>query len=459
MDSNQGQINDWYRENLDWIVSGLQKLLQFPTIYDDTSIQDQAPYGMAIHDCLRWLETFAKQRGLATQWGDGYYLTVSLPANAKTNSKKRIDGVGHIDVVSVDNQWHYPPFGAQIDQGKIYARGSQDMKTQVWLMLVSLIFIKDLPVSRFNDLQVVIGTDEERTMQDMVYYVEQEGLPDFMFTPDSSFPICLGEFGDATFTVKGCYHSSMIEFMSTSNSENIVCDHVEIGLTPEGYQRVKSIMPDLDHHFQLKDHLLIVSGKAAHSSKVDLGDNALTRSFAFLTNHLDQTWAEPYYQALADPHGTGLGLEPYYSPMGAVCLNPSQIQLSADYFELVIDIRYPDPLTREELQERLESHLQPENISCHFDMPVTQVSLENDYVQALLEVCQRNLPNLKRQPFYSAGLTYCKVFQERGVAFGTHFDESGMANLAHQRDEYMTLDLISLLGQILTEAYLALATI
>ena len=43
---------------------------------------------------------------------------------------KKILFDGHIDTVPVidEDQWEYPPFGAEIHDGKIYGRGTSDMK-------------------------------------------------------------------------------------------------------------------------------------------------------------------------------------------------------------------------------------------------------------------------------------------------------------------------------------------
>ena len=61
--------------------------------------------------------------------------------------------VGHLDVVPADDEQFIP----RVDNGKIYARGSSDMKAQVAVMLQSLQYSLDKPI-RFA---VLLTTDEE----------------------------------------------------------------------------------------------------------------------------------------------------------------------------------------------------------------------------------------------------------------------------------------------------------
>lgn len=49
-----------------------------------------------------------------------------------------------MDVVPVvEKSWKYPPFGAEIADGKIYARGTQDMKSVGMQYLSAIKALKD----------------------------------------------------------------------------------------------------------------------------------------------------------------------------------------------------------------------------------------------------------------------------------------------------------------------------
>ena len=52
----------------------------------------------------------------------------TLPGTSKDKGSILLNS--HVDVVPVTEElWNFPPFGAEISDGKIYARGTQDMKS------------------------------------------------------------------------------------------------------------------------------------------------------------------------------------------------------------------------------------------------------------------------------------------------------------------------------------------
>lgn len=63
----------------------------------------------------------------------------------------------------------------------------------------------------------------------------------------------------------------------------------------------------------------------------------------------------------------------------------------------------------------------------------------------------------ENQPaFYSGGITYAKLFQGVGVAFGITYLNDGMENRAHQADEYFNLSAMPTVLGALTDAMIRL---
>lgn len=71
--------------------------------------------------------------------------------------------LSHLDVVPVEDEgaWTHPPFGAEIHEGRIYGRGSNDMKNTVAAEAMAMILLKRAGIALRGDLIFAAGADEE----------------------------------------------------------------------------------------------------------------------------------------------------------------------------------------------------------------------------------------------------------------------------------------------------------
>jgi acetylornithine deacetylase len=81
---------------------------------------------------------------------------------------------GHIDVVSAEprERWTSDPFAAEVRDGKLYGRGSCDMKGGVAAMVLAFETLASLDVELAGDLLVATNTDEESSGAGAVALVE-----------------------------------------------------------------------------------------------------------------------------------------------------------------------------------------------------------------------------------------------------------------------------------------------
>jgi len=83
---------------------------------------------------------------------------------------------GHTDVVPLGAaEWSVPPFAAEIAEGKLYGRGSTDMKGGVAAIISAVVELAPR-LARTPGLVLVITAAEERGCQGSNYLVEQGGL-------------------------------------------------------------------------------------------------------------------------------------------------------------------------------------------------------------------------------------------------------------------------------------------
>lgn len=110
----------------------------------------------------------------------------------------------HADVVPVtESKWTYPPFEARVVDGKIYARGSQDMKSvgmgyyeairrlrckgHVFKRTIHLCYVPDEEIGGVDGMKRFVETDEFKALN--VGFALDEGIP----SPFPSFLIFNGE--------------------------------------------------------------------------------------------------------------------------------------------------------------------------------------------------------------------------------------------------------------------------
>jgi succinyl-diaminopimelate desuccinylase len=112
----------------DEVVALTQDLVRIPTVN---------PPGDAYEACARFIGERLKPRGFAVEYVRAHDAPGDSDAKPRVNVVARWQGSSagdcvhfnsHIDVVEAGSGWTSDPFGAEIREGKIYGRGTSDMK-------------------------------------------------------------------------------------------------------------------------------------------------------------------------------------------------------------------------------------------------------------------------------------------------------------------------------------------
>ncbi len=105
---------------------------------------------------------------------------INLVATKNFGRDKEVSFYGHMDVVPAPNdgekKWRFPPFEAtMIGSGKIYGRGTSDMKGAMVCLILALQIIEELKLTPKYNINVMNCTDEEIGIWPGIRYLAEKG--------------------------------------------------------------------------------------------------------------------------------------------------------------------------------------------------------------------------------------------------------------------------------------------
>ena len=98
----------------------------------------------------------------------------NLVASMK-NGKPKASAYAHMDVVPVDEPWTVDPFAGIVKDGKLYGRGTVDMKGSIACYLGAVKVLHELGIEPHYELDCLLCTDEEIGVYPGSRYLAEEG--------------------------------------------------------------------------------------------------------------------------------------------------------------------------------------------------------------------------------------------------------------------------------------------
>ncbi|WXG39853.1 MAG: ArgE/DapE family deacylase [Candidatus Freyarchaeum deiterrae] len=152
---------------------------------------------------------------------------VNLVASKKSaGNKPFLTFYAHTDVVPVEEKWNAPPFEGIVKEGRIYGRGTSDMKGFIATLLLALKVIQELGLKPNYNIICVMCTDEEIGVYPGVYYLADKDYikGDVICGEGVHQVISIGTAGAMQFdvTVKGKSAHTMMFFNAVNAIENTV---------------------------------------------------------------------------------------------------------------------------------------------------------------------------------------------------------------------------------------------
>lgn len=421
---------EYFYQNLD----DLKKLLSINSVYDEKSVSLDTPYGKGVKDALLFMQDLAIKDGFNVKCYNNEAITI----NYVNNENSRFDIASHLDVVSVDDSWSFDPFSPLVKDGKLFGRGTADMKTAAFLTYLALKLLRQNYPKTKNEIRVVLGSDEERTMNDIRHYVKEVPSPLFAFSPDGTFPMCIGEKGALMWTLTGKY-DGIIESLIGGIQCNVVSPICKTILINNVYTKeINKFIKENNIDGYAKDvngkTEITVKGIAVHCSRNFMGRNAIDDTNKILKYVCNDPLANNLYDVFENDYGEGIGIKKI-SDENCLTVNLGILKIENHKIYGEVDSRYPDYLTSKELTKLVKEKCII-NVSLDYDDLPTGCKIDDPYVQVLLKT-YKEVTHDETKPFVSGGVSYSKVFNH-SVTFGP--GKLTKDNLAHQKDEYIEID-------------------
>lgn len=430
-----------YRELFYDALPDMISLLEIPSVYDASSANDQMPYGINVCKTFAYMKDLAEKDGFKVAEYDGHAMSFSYG-----RGDVRIDIASHLDVVAADLE----DFNIRIENGKLIGRGTVDMKVPMFLTYLSLKLLRERHPDINKEIRIVLGGDEERTMNDMYYYISKAGLPDFAFTPDGSFPMGIGEKGAIMWTLDGNYEGILSSFSGGSQC-NIIPDRASCVVNDtDSYQKLCDYLKNskIDGKAKLDGNQIFIEtyGTAAHASMPVLGHSATIDLLKILADVYQDELCRNLYEVYGDSYGRGFNHFISEDPMECLSLNLGVLSISQGKLSAQIDCRYPYGVTAEQLTKDLQILNKGSIVLAYNDDP-TLCKQDDPYVRTMLET-YRDITGDTTRPIVSGGVSYSKVFKHC-VSFGPVFPDE--EHTAHQKGENIDLERCILMFRIYYE--------
>lgn len=443
--------------------AALLELLAVPSVEGEA--QNNAPFGVEVANVMRKAADLAASLGLTANLTP-YYLTVDL---GDTDGSNALGILSHLDVVPFGEGWHFSPLGEAVGN-KIYGRGSLDDKGPTIAALFALAAVKrsDLPLAR--PVRMIIGGNEESGSRCIQKYAEENPAPAFGFSPDANFPIIFAEKGICHFMADLQAAPGKLQSISAGTVINAVPGKAEAVLRGIDINEAKNLLQtalpkETERGMLETDALsdgqikLICTGKAAHGSMPEKGENAvwlLLNALAALPLDEAEMAAVQSIRLLfgSDHLGDGCGIACSDEVSGSLTLNLGTLNMQNGAWRLGLDMRYPVSAAFAEIWSRLCDNAKANGLTLTVKEHKEPLYVPQDAKPAaeLLALYREYEPNAEALAI--GGGTYCRAFANF-VAFGPLRPDS--ADLMHQADEYITEEDMRFLLEIYTLAIWRLA--
>ena len=424
----------------DEMLDTLQKWIRVPSVKGEAA--PGAPFGKEVRSMLDMALADCEQMGFKTQNFDGYIAHADL---GEGSDEDALAILAHLDVVPEGDGWKYPPYGAVIENGRMYGRGTSDDKGPAVAALYAMKAVKDAGIPLRRKVRLILGCDEESGWEDIAHDNKVATMPRMGFSPDASYPIINIEKGICRLELHGVLSNEGLQVIAFNNGErpNVIPGRAsalvagDAATVAQAEAAAKKL--DIPAEVQLTDKgvSITVTGISGHAAYPETARNANGEMLLLLR----ELGVQGDLCLLADKIGLdyrGEGLEISVSDgiSGYLTCNLGIIRAGEGGVYATLDIRYPVMTNPDMIIKNVSASLPGMRVEAMEVKEPHYVPAGSELVQNLLDA-YHEVTGYERKCLYTGGGTYARSLQE-GVAFGASFPQD--EDLAHQANEYADIE-------------------
>lgn len=377
--------------------------------------------------------------------------------------KKEVGIVSHLDVVPCGGGWSVEPYALTVKDNLYMGRGTEDDKGPMLISMYALRFIKENGIKLPFSVRMILGCDEEVGSTDLRHFASVRPVPDFSFTPDSGFPVCIGEKGIFSFDLYlGDLPANILE-INGGTASNSVADSaycvVKTDICPPAADGIEVIRQG--------DALRITAtGKGAHASLPENSLSAVKLLCDYLVNTgiCEADGIKFLAKACSEYKGKTFGIDKEDKDFGyltCICglLGSKEGKLWANF-----NVRYIPSVPYGEIMAAVKQTAVDNGFYATSDGCSEGYIMSSDdpRIKALTDSC-RDIISSDCRPYTMGGGTYAR-YMKNTVAFGaTIAEHRGMLGEgkggAHERDEYISREEVVKAAQIFVLSLIRLAEV
>ena len=449
----------------DEMIADMKAWVSIPSVQADPL--PGKPFGENVAKALDTALETARRYGFETRNIDYYAGDISMGSGEQT-----LGMLAHLDIVPVGEGWTHDPFGGEIEDGKIFGRGTIDDKGPALCALYAMRAVRDCGVPLKDGVRLILGCDEETGMSDMRYYASKEKMPDYGFSPDAGFPVINIEKGGVNVELRweGKLDAEMpVLELYAGERPNVVPAFAKAivgGNAAEIIAKIEAYAQESGRKLSAKDLgddkvEIAAEGVLSHAAWPEGGVNAA----GMLLIALKAIGAGANIQPALDMANACLGMEYDGAKLGIKCGDELSHELTCNFgilrcdgrnFSATLDIRYPLCTDEEKIMAGISASVAPfgvQAVRVGGHVPL-HVPAEHKIVRGLMKV-YNELTNSDEKPVAIGGGTYSRMMPNT-VAFGVVFPDQ--EDCCHIADEYIDIEHMMLAVKIYAHAIAELAS-